>query len=602
MTVQVAPVAMNEVAAGILSQLKQPDRREISEWAVGNVIMPDSKRSREWREDTAYWLIEPLNAIPFNEAVSVCKPTQSGGTVIYIVFLLWLVANSPVDCALMGQTDPDAEYLLKAKILPALRSSPATAALMAALGRNDVTKSYVDLGTMTFRIHGPGKNSTQSASLEVLMLDECWLFPLGTILEILERTSTREATRKIVAVSQAGEEMRDRKGDPCWDEWGNWWHRGTQEIFHVRCPSCSSYFEPLTSHFTAAPEARHEETHEWNWNLVRKTVRLTTPCCNHVIRNTPGNRRDLSASGKYIATNPNPAPRHRSFRYSAWVVYWQDWGGLLEMFLRAQVALLQGNVEPLKIWTQKKESRWWLLKDQQVPILNTRPEFGYALATYEPHPDGTVPRWEHEKHRVGHADVQANCFKVVFRAFAVDGSSRQLWSGTLPSYEAVEAKRKDYRIPKALLGIDANEWTQSVYARARKYGWTVLHGLHVKGFTRVHNGKKMNLPWEAMEGRLAFRRRGDAGARGFNFSNRRYKDQLSQLIGGRGVLWAHPDDVSEEYLRSLESEVKNEKGDWVEAHPDNHHWDNEVGCLVMASLPGVDILVYDEPDEQEGQQ
>lgn len=606
MTVQIAEVP--ELARGILDHLKEPDRRPISQWAVGNVVMPDSKRNREWAEDTAYWLIEPLNAIPYCEAVSVCKPTQSGGTVIYIVFLLWLIANSPVDLALMGQTDPDAEYILKAKILPALRSSPATAALMAALGRNAVTKNYIDLGTMTFRIHGPGKNSAQSASLEVLLLDECWLFKLGTILEILERTSTKAATRKIVAVSQAGEEYLDRRGKPTLDEWGAWWVRGTQEIYHVRCPHCSQYFEPRATNeedgtfmFRVADDARDPQTKEWNWTRVRETAHLVTPCCGHVVENTARNRRSLSASGKYIATNKNPSPRHRSFRYPCWVVYWQDWGELLEQFLRAQDALKQGNIEPLKIWTQKKEARWWTMKLRELPVLNTRGTYGYTKDDYTPK-DDLFPKWEKERFRIMTVDVQSNHFVVVIRAWALDGSSRLIWEGHLGSWDTVEDWRKLYRVPANLVAVDANDFTQAVYARCLKMNYVALHGCAGKGFIRVEKKRRYNMPWEEIEGRHAFARRGarGVGCRAFNFSNLRYKDQLSILVAGQALPWEHADDVRPEYIESLESEKKNEKGIWDKVRAYNHTWDCEVMQLCMASLPGVEVLRYEpEPEDEE---
>lgn len=589
---------MSEIAQGILEHLKEPDRQPIADWAVGRVTLPHSKRAREWQTDTAYWLIEPLNAIPFCEAMSLCKPTQSGGTTCYEVFLAWVIANCPADVSMMGQTDDDAKDIFRSKILPTLKASPATAALLAAAGRNDITKDRMDLGTMSFRVHGPGRNSMQSASVEILLLDEAWLFPFGVILEILERTSTREATRKIVTVSQAGEEKTDKNGKPCWDEFGGWWHRGTQEIFQVVCPHCATRFEPMTAHFKTADDARDPASKEWKWDTVRKTAYLETPCCKLPLQNTPTNRRALSASGKYIQTNQNPAPRHRSFRYSSWVVYWQDWGSLLEMFLRAQDALKQGNTEPLKIWTQKKEARWWMLKDQEIKSFKERKFFGYKLTEFA---DGCA--WEDSLLRLMAVDMQTDCFKVAIRDFQLGGKSRLVYQGTVRRWEDVAAVQARFRIPPARVGVDAQNWTQEVYRQCANRGWIALHGSSQRSWKHTDPRTKETMSRgfsPATLGRVAIATPGKNGKPGkskasscfyFQWSNLFFKDWLSRLINGQAVEWEYADDVDEEYIEALDSEARKTGADgkpkWETiGKRRNHFWDVECMLLVMASVIG----------------
>ena len=599
---------MNLVAQGILDQLKSPDRRSISSWAVGNVVLPHSKRAREWAEDTAYWLIEPLNSIPHCEAVSVCKPTQTGGTTLYEVFLAWLVANAPSDAALMGQTDSDAEYLFRAKLLPTLKASPATAALLKQVHRNDVTKNRLDLGSMSLRIHGPGKNSMQSASLEVILLDEAWLFPLGTILEILERTSTREATRKIVTVSQAGEETLDKNKRPSYDEWGQWWHRGTQEVFQVLCPNCQSLFEPATSCFRHDEAARDAQTKEYDWVKVRETTHLETPCCKTRIANDPRNRRSLAASGTYVQTNPNPSPRHRSFRYSSWVVYWQDWGALLEQFLRAKEALKQGNIEPLKIWTQKKEARWWTVKDQEVPSFKERKMFGYKMSDYlqgETYQDSLM--------RVMTVDMQADCFKVVVRDLRAGGGSRLIYQGTVKDWSEIAHLQAQYRIKAYHVGVDAGNWSQAVYKECAERQWIALIGSGGRSWSHIDKATKAqtNRPYSpARQGRVASAPRSGQGGRPskpiaawyYEWSNLYFKDWLSRLVAGQGVEWEYADDVEDEYIQSLDSEARrigpDGKPKWerIGTRP-NHFWDCELMVLVLASIIGGVFLDLPPTDE-----
>lgn len=604
---------MNLVAQGILDQLKAPDRRDISAWAVGNVVLPHSKRAREWSEDTAYWLIEPLNAIPHCEAVSVCKPTQTGGTTLYEVFLTWLVANAPSDAALMGQTDSDAEYLFRAKLLPTLKTSPATAALLKQVHRNDVTKNRLDLGSMSLRIHGPGKNSMQSASLEVILLDEAWLFPLGTILEILERTSTREATRKIVTVSQAGEELLDKKRKPQWDEWGQWWHRGTQEVFQACCPYCGSYFEPTTACFKHDPEARDVQTKDYDWTKVRETTHLETPCCKKRINNDPRNRRSLSASGKYVQTNPNPSPRHRSFRYSSWVVYWQDWGSLLEQFLRAKEALKSGNIESLKIWTQKKEARWWTVKDQEIPSFKERKLFGYKMEDYK---EGQI--YEGSIKRLISVDMQADCYKLLIRDFKLGGGSRLIFQKTVKDWTDIAYYQTVYRIKPFHVAIDAGNWSQAVYKECADRQWIALVGSGTKAWSHIDKATKQQTirPYSpARQGRVASapRRAEWQGGRKakpvacwyYEWSNLYFKDWLSRLAAGQGVEWEYADDVEQEYIWSLDSEARrigpDGKPKWQRiGNRANHYWDCECMILVLASIIGGVFVDVPQTDEETG--
>lgn len=627
---------LNDFAAGILEELRQPDRRPVSEWAAdGNVILPHSKRCRDYREDTAYWLVEILNSITTNEATSVCKCTQGGGTTIYEVFTAWLIANAPADCSLMAQTDPDAERLFEEKVLPTLKASPATAAALGGAGRNDITKNKLKLGNMTFRVHGCGKNSMQSASLEVILGDECWLFDLGTILEILERTSTREATRKIVMVSQAGEELEDDKGRAMMDEWGQWWHRGTQEIYCVRAPCCGKPFEIETQHVTCDPSARDQETHEWDWLKVRATARLKTPCCGHVIENTETNRRNLSASGKYIATNTNPSPRHRSFRFSAWVVYWQDWGGLLEMFLRAQVAITQGNIEPLKIFTQKKEARWWTLKAREIPVVNTKKASEYVLADYQPKEGEPAPKWEVElaesvppPRRMLGFDTQRATMPYIGRAFA-PGRSRLLAVGEVQGWIELEDLAASLEIPAHLVLGDCGNWRAEVQKQCWLRGWTALRGRDVRNFTRIRGRRKMLTPFQKVRERLTGekiffhpsprsaspveisvdgrtfsvpRSRFDVSGAAFvdvwEWSNLHFKDILARLKVAPE--WEFADDVPSKYIDSLESEAKDAKGIWrpIGKRP-NHWWDCEAELTFGASL--YKLIGGDESEEDEAE-
>lgn len=587
----------SDFAEGFLGALRETDRRPITEWAAdGNVILPSSTRCKDFREDTAYWIAEPLNSIPHNEATSICKPTQGSGTVIEEVFLAWTVANSPRPAHFMAQTDPDAEDIFRKKFLRTLRASPATAPIISATGRNDITKNRMTLPTMDFSAHGQGLNSMQSDSVEVLLLDEVWRYDPGTIGEILERTSTVEATRKIVSVSQAGEESLDKLGKPVMDEWGQWWHRGTQEEYRVRCPACSTYYYPLTSHFRCAEDARDPETKQWNWARVRESAYHITPCCEHRIENTPTNRRSFSASGKYFATNPNPAPRHRSFRYSSWVVYWQDWGGLLEQFFRAQDSLHGGDIAPLKIWTQKKEARWWTIKDKEIPVINTKGASGYRIETYEPKEGEETPRIEGEEHRFASIDFQQDRFPTVIRAFG-GGRSRMLFYEEPKTVEDVDAIMKQYGLQTGHIGFDVGNWRKDALKFCLKYDWSPLRGRDISNFTKNRGQKSpVKTYWQPVKEYLTGEKGMEAGKliKVFEWSNLYFKDIFSRLR----MMAEHeiPDDVPQTYLDGMESEAKDKRGIWKQiGKRPNHPWD----CEAMITFMAYRYNLVGAPEEKE---
>jgi hypothetical protein len=578
----------NDFAGGFLAQLHQPFRGTVADWAAaGNVRLPHSKRSSSFRLDTAPWIIDPLNAAAETEFVSVCKPTQGSGTTLEEVLLAYTIAAHPRDTHFLAQTDRDAQDIFRKKFLKTLRASPATAPLLSAAGRHDITKDRLELLTMGLAVHGPGLNSLQSDSVEVLLLDEAWRYPAGTILEIIERTSTVEATRRIVAVSQAGEEHQDRHGNATYDDWGGWFHRGTQELYNVRCPACGTYYFPETSHFRAADGSRDILTKEWNWQMVRDTAHHVTPCCEHIIANTPENRRNLSSSGRYIQTNFNAAPRHRSFRYNCWVVYWQDWGGNLEQFCRAQDALKLGDTAPLKIWTQKKESAWWRLEQSIPPVVRDKPASGYRIETYERTKEATeAPKIENEERRFLCADMQSDRFPLIIRAFSLQGS-RLLLAEEVKSFEEIKALGIEYGIPSTLCGLDVGNWRAEALRACVENRFTPLRGRDTQNFTKQTGGRKKpaRIPYQAVLERLT----GDAKYHGktvkvHEFSNPYYKDLFSRLR----AMPEHqiPDDVPQEYLEAMESERKNPATGIYKriGNRANHYWDAEIMCTFMASL------------------
>ena len=259
----------NFIARGILSKLIRPDRRTLAEWAEGNVVFPKSPQARNFSRETAPWLTEPLESFRTCKATFVLKTTQGGGTALAETATVYTVKNRPTDMAIMAQTDKDAEKLFADKFLETLKASPATASIFSMLPRYAIKKDSVTLPNMKIQIHGPGEKSTQSATLGCSVIDEVWLLRLlapSAIRSMFERM-TAHPDPHMLCVSQAGEELRDKHGNPVPAEWEQYWRKGSQETFSFKCPCCGKYFSPETDQIRCAPNARLEDG-SWNWARV----------------------------------------------------------------------------------------------------------------------------------------------------------------------------------------------------------------------------------------------------------------------------------------------------------------------------------------------
>jgi hypothetical protein len=148
--------------------------------------------------------------------------------------------------------------------------------------------------------------------------------------------------------------------------------------------------------------------------------------------------------------------------------------------------------------------------------------------------------------------------------------------------------------------IDAQYDTDLVYSVCAPRDWTALHGSGQKSFPfRKQNGDIIQRP---------FTRFADASntsgkrVRYAHWSSDRIKDILHAHRTGSAAAWDIPDDVPQEYLKQIDSEIKremvnstNKQSDfrWVKTRNNNHAWDVEamqiVAALMLKIIPGFDV-------------
>ena len=600
---------MSFVSKSLLASIPEDDDLPLDEWAEKYVRFPGSPIAEDFRRDNIPMLIEPMRAWddPKIWGVSVLAGVQGGKTGFEQIAVARALKKRPGNMMITTQTDSESAFFAKTKLLPCLRESPGTRDIVAGLGRDDITKEHIITPAMFIQIQGPSLSGLQSKTIHYILNDEMWRWKKGTMAEILRRANAVR-NKKVLSVSQGGEQIANEYGESDWDEWGAWWHQGTQKIFHVQCPHCEKYFSPETRReddgkfilcWDETPETRNIETKEWNWKAVRQTVRMQCPECDGVIENRERVRRELVQNWKYVQTNFNNSPGHESFRYSGYTLWWRDWADIIESFLRAKDSLRRGSIEELKAFTQKEEAKFWTIKDKDIPIVNTKGAAGYRVEDYDKGAAEEAPQINGEEQRFGFADMQKDRFPVCIRAFG-GGGSRLLYCEELQKIEEVDEAVKHYGLKSGAFALDVGNWKSDALDFCHQYKWSAMRGRDINNFTKTR-GKRATLlvPYQRVIEYMTGKAHHVKGQKikVLEFSNTYFKDVFSRLR----AMEEHqiPDDICQLYVDSMESETKDSKrGIWrqIGKRP-NHYWDCEIGITFMAFL--YKLVGAPEPETEE---
>jgi hypothetical protein len=584
------------LAGAVATAWQPPDRRKPSEWAETWVKFPASVRMPEYRQDTTPWTTEPLNCLqdPSVQFVTFMAGTQVGKSTIFETGIPWILCNSPGNVMLTCQTEDDVALMAEARLWKVFDECKPVSAMLNKLHRFAKTKTRILFPHCFVELQGPGLSSLQSKSIRYAINDEAWMYDQGTLAQIIERTSA-VWNRKIITLSQGG---------VAGDDLDNLWQQGTQEIYSYKCEHCGGVhpFSMQSLKWDETPETREPESRLWKWEAMRATVRHFCLTCGAETADTLENRRRLSTSGVYVQTNPNAPSRSRSFRVDATAVYWQSWADLSEQFLRARDALRRGDIEPLKVFTQKKEATPWREMEVASVDWDSLKGDGYLKEQF------ATEKIEGEYVRALSIDVQQGSFWGVARAVTREGASKQIWEGKLLTWDEIRDLQIRLSIPDNLVVVDAGNWRFEVCKKCSEYNWTAFIGDQRNSFVHVKQNSrgiatKTNRAYSPLQKFFITGQKLPDGmkpyARGYYWSNTVAKDMLSRLRAGAGVPWELPEDVSEDYKKQIFSEQKSERtGRWEPRYKGaaNHLWDCEAMLIALMMILGV--LGTSEPEEE----
>ena len=441
------------------------------------------------------------------------------------------------------------------------------------------------------------KTNLQRRSIRWLFGDETWRWPVGHMAEAEARTTAFGWLGKCVFMSQGGEENDDTHRKFETTDMREW---------HYKCPKCGKYI-PYKWENVEWDDDFKDENGEYDFSKINHSTALKCPECGEYFEDSDRMRRILNKDGKFIALNPNASKENVGFHWNALAS--MSWGKLAELYLRAKIAARKGDSSLLQQFYQKRLALAWreFAEDYRLEIASGSYNSGDAWneeAGFNKLGEIISPPFAENEViaplRIMSVDVQMNCFYLVVRAWSINGSSRLLWHEKVLTWEDIEEIQKRFRILDNLVFVDAGYNSFEVYKHCGERNWIALMGDNrANFFHRLPNGKTVLRFYSPVKHIFISRY---VKCRMHFWSNLNVKDTLARIRRNQnpadGATWEVPTDISEDYLKQMESEHRIKKGNswiWEQiGNRPNHYLDCEAmncaGALMLKIVGNTHIL------------
>ena len=223
-----------------------PEAMGFLEWCEDLAAKGLKIDGRPFRLDNRPALRPIYDAIPttrqqaYGKTLVIQKATQLGLTVWEVLADLYMAKKwSPVNIGMFLPDQNTAAFKSERRFMPIIRSSPQ---LLSELiyrydgkgGRQKIGEGNVltreIAGSLLMFLWTSGKVSTESRPMDIVSLDEVQGMSLEEIDKVAARMGDSDVRFKML-LSTAN--MPD-------EDINNWYKRGTQEVWHTRCPGCGA--------------------------------------------------------------------------------------------------------------------------------------------------------------------------------------------------------------------------------------------------------------------------------------------------------------------------------------------------------------------------
>ena len=568
------------------------DRREPWRWCEEHIkSIPYSPMPGPFRSDNSPWIREVMEAIvdPKIRLVSIIAAVQSSKTTSPELTLCYIIANLPGPCLWLDQTDEDAKDESESRLQKLFESCEPVKKLFPK-NKNKQRNCTIHFSNgMTLWLLGAyNKTNLQRRSIRWLFGDETWRWPVGHMAEAEARTTAFGWLGKCVFMSQGGEENDDTHRKFETTDMREW---------HYKCPKCGKYIPYKWENIEWDDDCK-DENGEYDFSKINHSTALKCPECGEYFEDSDRMRRILNKDGKFIALNPNASKENVGFHWNALAS--MSWGKLAELYLRAKIAARKGDSSLLQQFYQKRLALAWreFADDYQLEIASGSYNSGDAWdeeAGFNKLGEIIAPPFAENEViaplRIMSVDVQMNCFYLVVRAWSINGSSRLLWHEKVLTWEDIEEIQKRFKILDNLVFVDSGYNSFEVYKHCGERNWIALMGDNrANFFHRLPNGKTVLRFYSPVKHIFISRY---VKCRMHFWSNLNVKDTLARIRRNQnpadGATWEVPTDISEDYLKQMESEHRIKKGNswiWEQiGNRPNHYLDCEAmncaGALML---------------------
>lgn len=595
------------IRARISDSWLPPDRRPIYEWAADNVWLSQSYTIQgRFNVHLSRYLVEPFAALQNDlvREVVMVAPVRSGKSMIADVWMPWIVANDPGPSMWCLQTDPVAKRHAETRTMPMLRMCEAVQPFMPEDRHKLRTQEVIFRHGMPLYVQGPSLGNLQTVGVRYMIVDELWMWEPGRFGQATARLGDYEKIQnsKLLVISQAG--VKD-------DELDQEFRRGDQREWQVPCLRCGAFMPAVFSgrrpdgtrwgmRWDDGDGTRDKLGH-WNLAAVLPTVRWECRDCGHPHLGDSRTTAEWNRQGKYVASNSKAPPSIQSFHVSSIVT--REWRALVEEFLEAQNALKVGIVEPLMLFTQKRDAMPW------SEDLTSRDDQAQTVAIQSDWPD--------EVARFLTVDRQAEGLHwATIRQWAKTGESRRLWFGKLYSEDEIIGKALEHKVPSNRVLIDSGFDSKLVYGMCVRNGWIALKGDERANFQHMLKSRGRMIPVlrsyaqpVQADPEIGTTHEGRRYARLIRWSNPTIKDRLQRIIE-RG-LWKEPppdeaDEMDKEYRRQMRGQWRKPIRDpktgrtrWAWVDNGNDHA-RDCACMQVLGATLLRLLPDMQPHEEGG--
>ena len=582
----------NPLSSILMDAWTPADRREPWRWCEDHIrSIPYSPLPGPFRSENSPWICEVMEAIvdPKIRLVSIIAAVQSSKTTSPELTLCYIIANLPGPCLWLDQTDEDAKDESESRLQKLFESCEPVKKLFPK-NKNKQRNCTIHFSNgMTLWLLGAyNKTNLQRRSIRWLFGDETWRWPVGHMAEAEARTTAFGWLGKCVFMSQGGEENDDTHRKFETTDMREW---------HYKCPKCGKYI-PYKWENVEWDDDCKDENGEYDFSKINHSTALKCPECGEYFEDSDRMRRILNKDGKFIALNPNASKENVGFHWNALAS--MSWGKLAELYLRAKIAARKGDGSLLQQFYQKRLALAWreFAEDYRLEIASGSYNSGDVWdeeAGFNNLGEIIAPPFAENEViaplRIMSVDVQMNCFYLVVRAWSINGSSRLLWHEKVLTWEDIEEIQKRFKILDNLVFVDAGYNSFEVYKHCGERNWIALMGDNrANFFHRLPNGKTVLRFYSPVKHIFISRY---VKCRMHFWSNLNVKDTLARIRRNQnptdGATWEVPTDISENYLKQMESEHRIKKGNswiWEQiGNRPNHYLDCEAmncaGALML---------------------